>query len=64
MDDVVERVIALWDREGGWIPGGSREQLAEALGVDPRRVRTAQQLKAAGVRTNFVAFDLPVRTDA
>lgn len=44
---VVQRVIDLWDREGGWIPGAARARLAEALGVPEERVRTAQQLRQA-----------------
>ena len=53
-DEIIERVIALWDREGGWIPGCSGRQLAVALGVPEHRVRTAQQLKADGVAPGFL----------
>lgn len=48
---VIERVIELWDRDGGWIPGASRGALARALGVPVDRLRTAQQLKADRVNT-------------
>jgi hypothetical protein len=41
---IIERVLALWDRERGWIPGAAREALAEALGIDPALVRTSQQI--------------------
>lgn len=54
---VVSRVIALWDQEGGWIPGASRERLAEALGVPVERVRTSQQLGRAGVVPGYIAVD-------
>lgn len=32
--DVVHRVVDLWNRGDGWIPGAAYKELAEALGVD------------------------------
>lgn len=37
-EPVIERVINLWNNEGGWIPGAAYRQLAEALGVSPDRL--------------------------
>lgn len=34
MDEVAQRVVALWNKQGGWIPGASYRELAKALGVD------------------------------
>lgn len=39
----VERMIDLWNREGGWIPGAAYKQVAEALGVDPDRLTHYEQ---------------------
>lgn len=33
-----EAVLAVWERNGGWIPGGAYKELAEALGVDVSRL--------------------------
>jgi hypothetical protein len=51
--NVVERVIALWESENGWIPGAARVQLAEALGVPAERIRTAQQIQRSGSHIPF-----------
>jgi len=37
-DEIIERVIALWNAEGGWLPGCSYKRLAEALGVDESKL--------------------------
>lgn len=37
-DPVVEAVIALWNRQNGWIPGAAYADLAKVLGVDPSRL--------------------------
>lgn len=39
--DAVDRVVGLWERNRGWIPGGARKDLEEALG---RPLRTAQEI--------------------
>jgi hypothetical protein len=51
--ELAQRVINLWDRCGGWIPGGAREELAEALGVAPSAVRTPQQIRRDAVLTDI-----------
>lgn len=38
LNAAVERVIDLWNGNGGWIPGADSERLAEALGVDHDRL--------------------------
>jgi hypothetical protein len=35
---VVQRVIDLWNSQGGWIPGAAYEELAEVLGVSTDRL--------------------------
>lgn len=55
--EVVERVLALWDRERGWIPGAAREELAEALGIDPALVRTSQQIRRDRLEANIAPVD-------
>jgi hypothetical protein len=38
-----EKVLALWNRGGGWIPGAAHAELAEALGIDGSETLKARQ---------------------
>lgn len=53
-EEIQAAVLALWDREGGWIPGCAREQLADALGLPAEKVRTSQQLRRDGVEPGYL----------
>lgn len=56
-DMTAEKVLALWDAYGGWIPGSAYRELAAALGepeerlLDARRSRTMTESRSGWDRT-------------
>jgi len=53
---VIAAVIALWNEEGGWIPGAARERLAEALGVPVEQLPTAQEIIRKQARVKYLGI--------
>jgi hypothetical protein len=45
VDAVVDRVVALWDQERGWIPGAAYAALAAALGVPEERLLAIRETR-------------------
>lgn len=51
---VVQKIIDLWNNEGGWIPGAAYEELARLLGVSTDRLTHYDQSKPEGQRRHTV----------